>query len=188
VPLASVFSGHLQGFESTLEEGRLLKALTDSDHSRAMRAAEAVLLLCHQAIETDIELQQVERIVHAIEQGKEDDAALEARLWPIVQELLRDPPHLLNKSDGALLLIETTTVTRQTVPVGTNYVFDDIPPGRYTLIAKSPEEVKQPKVWFIPFDIAVAERLDLPLGTLRDGTLAKLVQDILVGKVPANIP
>lgn len=180
--MRAVFANELRQFEAHTEEERLIDALSGSSSSRAVKQAESALVACHRAIEKERAAQQVEHVVRAIEAGKDDDFAVQARVRPILQQVLRDPARLSSWITEVDALLESRTVAQQEQELGQAYRFADVEPGQYTLLAKSAIETMRPKVWLIPLQVNGQVAQDLVAATARDVPLRKTLENVLLGE------
>ncbi|HVM95654.1 MAG TPA: hypothetical protein VMT89_04665 [Candidatus Acidoferrales bacterium] len=171
VPLTSVFASQLHQFEAASEEGRLIEALNNSDSARELRQAEAALLACHRAIELQKKQDEVERVIQAIEGTKKGEQAVDVRVRPILQTLLRDPDRLARWIDTAGSFVDSRAAARQDMFLGQDFKFTDVAAGQYSLLGEFPSDSDKPKLWLIPIDVQRPITQDLTAAMARDTTL-----------------
>ncbi|MBI3782305.1 MAG: hypothetical protein HY270_02775 [Deltaproteobacteria bacterium] len=177
-PLTSVFADQLRQFETAAAESKLIDALNNSDSARAVRQAEATLLACHRAIEMQMRVDEVEGVIQAIESGKKGDFAVEARVRPIMQQILRDPERLTRWIDVASTFIDNRAVARQDMALGDSFNFTDLQPGTYTLLGQFPVETDNAKIWLAVLDVEGAVTQNLTTGIVRNTPLRGLLEPI----------
>ena len=180
-PIADAFPDRLRQFESQLDERQLIGALQGSSSARALAQAEGALVACHRAIETDKVARELERVIRAIEEGRSDDRAVQARVQPILQKTLREPARIAKWVTEAKAFLEQATVARQQQDFGAAYHFEDLEPGRYTLLASPALETPQPKVWLIALEVQGPLTQDLVAAAARDIPFQQTLENVLLG-------
>jgi hypothetical protein len=170
----------LRQFTAQLEETALINALETSAGAGGIARARSALLACHRAIEKDKSARELERVIRAIETGRTDDMSVQVRLRPIVQRGLRDPARVAKWIVDARAALDAVTVARQEQELGTAYHFDDVEPGRYTLVATSAIETERPKLWLIPLDVSGSVAQDLVGSGALDIPLRQALENALL--------
>lgn len=180
-PLAEAFPERLHQFEAQLEEHRLIAALRTSTTARSVTQAEAALLGCHQAIERSKAARNLERVIQALDEGRVDDLAVQARVQPLLQKSLRDIARVAKWVSEAKVLVEDATIARQERDVGTTFKFADLEPGQYTLLVKPTVEGTPAKVWMIALDVQGPLTQDLVADSASDASFDKMIESVLLG-------
>jgi hypothetical protein len=106
--------------------------------------------------------------------------SVQVRLRPIVQRGLRDPARVAKWIVDARAALDAVTVARQEQELGTAYHFDDVEPGRYTLVATSAIETERPKLWLIPLDVSGSVAQDLVGSGALDIPLRQALENALL--------
>ena len=181
-----LFARQLEQFEAGLEETRLIDAMTRSAAARALQQAETALLACHRAMESREAYREVERALHAVEEGRTDELPAQARLRPLVQRDLGEPARLADWIKTAAALLDSGTIARQESELGQSFELAGLAPGQYTLLAESRPAGSKPKLWALPIQVEESVERDLEMGTARDTTLEKMLEDVLLQ--PQRVP
>lgn len=176
----TILARQLDELRAGLEETRLIDAITRSAAAVAVTRAEASLLACHRAIESEEALREVDRALGALESGRTDDPAVQARLRPILEQVLGEPTQLTDWTRKALALVNESTAASKMSELGKPFELPAIAPGPYTLLGESKPVGSRAKLWILPIQVERSVERDLELSGARDGTLLSLVEDVLL--------
>jgi hypothetical protein len=176
----TVLGRQLDEFRTGLEETRLIDAITRSAAADAVTGAEASLVACHRIFESEETLREVGRALDALQAGRTNDPAVQARLRPVLEQDLGEPANLADWTKNALTVVNDSTAASKMSELGKPFELASVPPGPYTLLGESKPVGSKAKVWILPIQVKKSVERDLEISGARDGTLQNLLEDVLL--------